>query len=101
MSTTRRCFIATAFQRCFGQDQVGLKLIETQQLPVYADDENVLGCNIDTMKKSTETLINASKEVGLEINVEKTKYMLLPRHQNVGQNRNIKVPKIVSKCGTA
>jgi hypothetical protein len=38
-----------------------------------------------------ETLIDASKEVGLEINVEKTKYMLLSRHQNVGQNQDIKI----------
>jgi hypothetical protein len=38
-----------------------------------------------------ETLIDASKEVGLEINAEKTKYMLLSRHQNVGQNRDIKI----------
>jgi hypothetical protein len=37
------------------------------------------------------TLIDASKEVGLETNVEKTKYMLLSRHQNVGQNRDIKI----------
>jgi hypothetical protein len=36
------------------------------------------------MNKNTETLIDASKEVGLEINVEKTKYKLLSRHQNVG-----------------
>jgi hypothetical protein len=38
-----------------------------------------------------ETLIDASKEVGLEINVEKIKYMLLSRHQNVGRNRDIKI----------
>jgi hypothetical protein len=38
-----------------------------------------------------ETLIDASMEAGLEINVEKTKYMLLSRHQNVGQNRDIKI----------
>jgi hypothetical protein len=31
--------------------------------------------------------------VGLQINVEKTKYMLLPRHQNTGQNRDIKTAK--------
>jgi hypothetical protein len=36
-----------------------------------------------------ETLIDASKEVGLEINLEETKYMLLSRHQNVGKNQNI------------
>jgi hypothetical protein len=46
---------------------------------------------MDTVKKNTETLIDVSKEVGLEINVEKTKYMLLPRHQNVGQNWGIKI----------
>jgi hypothetical protein len=41
---------------------------------------NLLGDNIDTVKKNTEILIDASKEVGLEINVDKTKYMLLSRH---------------------
>jgi hypothetical protein len=71
------------------ETQVGQKLNGTHQLLAYADYVNQLGYNIDTLKKSTETLIDASKEVGLEINVEKTKYMLLPRHQNVGQNRDI------------
>jgi hypothetical protein len=52
---------------------------------------NLRGNNVDTVKKNTETLIDASKEVGLEINVEKTKYMLLSRHQNVGRNRDIKI----------
>jgi hypothetical protein len=42
---------------------------------------NLLGDNIDTIKKNTETVIDASKEVGLEINVDKTKYMLLSRRQ--------------------
>jgi hypothetical protein len=70
---------------------VGLKLKGTNQLLAYADDVNLLGDNIDTVKKNTETLIDASKEVGLEINVVKTKYMLLSRHQNVGRNRDIKI----------
>jgi hypothetical protein len=52
---------------------------------------NLLGDKIDTIKKSTETLIDASKEVGLEINMERTKYMLLSCHQNVHQNRDIKI----------
>jgi retron-type reverse transcriptase len=58
------------------ENQVGLKLNETHQLLAYADDVNLLGDNVDTTKKNTETLIDASKEVGLEIKVEKTMYML-------------------------
>jgi hypothetical protein len=54
---------------------VGLKLNGTHQLLAYADDVKLLENNIDTMNKNTETLIDASKEVGLEVNVEKTKYM--------------------------
>jgi actin-related protein len=74
------------------ENQVGLKLNGTHQLLAYAD-ENLLADNIDTrtIKKNTETLIDASKEAGLEINIEKTKYMLLSRQQNVGQNRDIKI----------
>jgi hypothetical protein len=72
------------------ENQVGLKLNGIHQLLAYADDVNLLGDTIATIKKNRETLIDASKEVGLEINVEKTKYMLLSRRQNVGQNRDIK-----------
>jgi hypothetical protein len=70
---------------------MGLKLNETHQLLAYADDVNLLGDNIDTVKKNTENVNDAGKEVGLEINIDKTKYMLLSRHQNVGQNRDIKI----------
>jgi hypothetical protein len=58
---------------------------------LYADDVNLLRDNIDTIKKNTETLIDATKEVGLEVNAEKTKHMLMARHQNAGQNHNIKI----------
>jgi hypothetical protein len=71
------------------ENQVGLKLNGTHQCLAYADDVNLLGDNIDTINKNTETVIGASKEVGLEVNVEKTKYMLVSRDQNAGQNREI------------
>jgi hypothetical protein len=63
---------------------VGLKLNGTHQLLAYVDDVTLLGDNIDTIKKNTETLIDASKEVGLEVNIVKTKYTVLSRHNNVG-----------------
>jgi hypothetical protein len=49
------------------------------------------GYNTDTIKKNTGTVIDASKEVGLEVNTEKTKYMLLSRHQNADQSHDMKV----------
>jgi hypothetical protein len=73
------------------ENQVGLKLNGTHHLLAYADVVNLLGDNIDNIKKSTKTVIEASKVVGLEINIEKTKYMLLSRHQKVGQNLDIKI----------
>jgi hypothetical protein len=69
---------------------VGLKLNGTHQLLAYADshhqrkpeaDVNLPGDNIDTIKKSTETLIDASRKVGLEIKIDKIKYMLLYHQQ--------------------
>jgi hypothetical protein len=72
------------------ENQVGLKRNGTHQLLSDSDNVNLLGDGIDTIKKNTKTLMDASKEVGREINVQKTKYMLLPRDQNVGRNLDIK-----------
>jgi hypothetical protein len=60
------------------------------QLLVCADGVNLLGDNIDTVKNNTESLVT-NKEVGLEVNTERTKYMLLSHHQHAFQNRNIKI----------
>jgi hypothetical protein len=68
-----------------------MELNGTHQLLAYADYVTLLGDNIDTIKRNTGTLIDTSKEVGLEIYVERTKYMLLSRHQNISQNWDRKI----------
>jgi hypothetical protein len=73
------------------ENQEGLILNGTHQLLAYADDVNIVGENIDTVQKNTKALLDASKEVGLEVNPEKTKYMLVSRCQNAGQRQSIKV----------
>jgi hypothetical protein len=73
------------------ENQVGLKLNGTHQLLAYADDLNLLGHNIDTINKNIKTLIDSTKEVGLEVSVEKTKYMLFSCDQNADQNQDIKL----------
>jgi hypothetical protein len=59
------------------ENQVGLKLNWTRKILAYANDVNLLEDGVYTINKNTETVIDASKEVGLEINVDKTKYKLL------------------------
>jgi hypothetical protein len=59
------------------------------QLLVYADDVNILGGSIHTIRKNTEALVNAGKQTGLKVNAEETKYMVMSRDQSAGQNSNI------------
>jgi hypothetical protein len=83
------------------ENQVRLKLNGTHQLLVYADDVNLLDDNIDIIQKNMESIIDASNEVGLEVNTEKSKYMLLFRYQNAGQIHGIKIAdRGFQKCGT-
>jgi hypothetical protein len=58
---------------------------------VYADDVNLLGDSINSTKDNTETVLEASRDIGLEINAEKTQYMIMSRHPNSGQNQNIRI----------
>jgi hypothetical protein len=71
-------------------NQEGLKLNGTHRLLVYADDVNILGGSVHAIKKNTEALVVAIKEIGLEVNAEKTKYMVMSGDRNAGQNDNIK-----------
>jgi hypothetical protein len=55
--------------------QDGWKLDGTLQLLVYADDVNILGRSVHTasIKVNAETLVVASKNIGLEVNADRTK----------------------------
>jgi len=64
--------------------QDGFKLNGTHQLLAYADDVNVLEESIYTLKENAEALVAATREIGLEVSADKTKYMVMSRDQNAG-----------------
>ncbi|KAJ4428068.1 hypothetical protein ANN_24082 [Periplaneta americana] len=69
----------------------GLELNRLQQLLVCVDDVNMLGGNPQMIRENTGILLEASKEIGLEVNPEKTKYMIMSRDENIVRNGNIKI----------
>ena len=71
-------------------NQDGLKLSGAHQLLAYADDVSILGGSVHTVKENAEALVVATKEIGLEVNVDKTKYMIMSRNQNAGRSHSMK-----------
>ena len=75
-------------------DQDDWKYQGTRHLLVYAYDVNILGVSVHTVKRNTESLLVASKEIGLEVYDGNTKYLVMSRDHNAGRSHNIKVVRV-------
>ena len=73
------------------ENQDGMKLNCAHQLLVQAKDVNILGGSIHTIKENAEALVVVSKETELEMNADRTKYMIMSRDQNAGQSHRLKI----------
>jgi radical SAM superfamily enzyme with C-terminal helix-hairpin-helix motif len=71
-------------------NQDGLNLNGTHQLLAYADDVNILGGSVHTVKENAAALVVATKEIELEVNADKTKYMVMFRERNAGRDDSVK-----------
>ena len=74
-------------------NQDGLKLNGTNQLLTYADDVNILGGSIHTLKENAEALVAATREIGLVVSADKTKYKVMSRYQNAGRIHSVRTDK--------
>ena len=66
------------------------KLNGTHQVLAYTDDVNILGGSIHILKEDAEDLVAATREIGLEVIADKTKYMAMSRDQNAGRIHNVR-----------
>jgi hypothetical protein len=68
-----------------------LKINDTHHLLVYADDVNILGGRLHTVKGNTEALIVPTNRIRLAVNVDKTKYIVMSGDQNAGRCHNMRI----------
>ena len=52
---------------------------------------NILGGSIHTLKENAEALVAATREIGLEVNADKSKYMVMSRDQNAGRIHSVRI----------
>ena len=76
-----------------------MKLNGTHQLLVYADDVSILGGRVQTIKEKAEAFLVDSKEIGLAVNADKTKYIVMSRDKNAGRGHNMRIDNTDFKIG--
>ena len=54
-------------------------------------DDNLIGDDIRTVEINADVLLNAYKDIGLAVNIGKTKYMEIGRHRGIIANAHIKI----------
>ena len=62
-----------------------------------ADDVNILGGSAHTVKENAEALVVATKEIGLEVNADNTKYMVMSRDRNAGRGHSVKIDSSIER----
>jgi len=72
-------------------NQDAVKLSATHQLLAYADDFNILEGSINTLKENAEALVAATREIELEGNADKSKYMVMSREQNARRIHSVRI----------
>ena len=60
-------------------------------LLAYTNNVYILGGSAHTVKENAEALVVATKEIGLEVNADKTKYVIMSRDQNAGRSYSMKI----------
>jgi hypothetical protein len=68
-----------------------MKLHGTHQLLAYADGVNILGGSVHTVRENADTLVVATKEIGLEVNTDKSKFMVMSRDRSAGRGHGVKI----------
>jgi len=72
-------------------NQDGFKLNGKHQLLAYAVDVNILEAIVHTLKENSESLVAATREIGLEVSADKTKYIVMSRDQNSGRIHSVRI----------
>ena len=85
------CMVCSSCIRRVQVNQDGLKLNGTHQLLAYAEDVNILGGSIHNLKENAEALVAVTRESGLEVGTDKTKYMVMSRDQNAGLIQSVRI----------